>query len=185
MVASDFFSDDSTDSPTFNIDTGGVAFDRLIFEAVEYVDGPVDRPDSSDYFLKGLEVSGPDAFVFGHDEPVVIPLTDILANDSDLDGDSIRITYVFGEEEGDARIEGDNVIFDLPEDFSGLNSFQYQITDDKGGFDTATVNVLVNPAPVSVSSITLDVDSQSVEEGDSFFYSVALDAVPMPRRYSI
>ncbi|WP_418642683.1 Ig-like domain-containing protein [Vibrio chaetopteri] len=175
LVASDFFSDDSTNSPTFNIDTGGVAFDRLIFEAVEYVDGPVDRPDSSDYFLKGLEVSGSDAFVFGHDEPVVIPLTDILANDSDLDGDSIRITYVFGEDEGDARIEGDNVIFDLPEGFSGLNSFQYQITDDKGGFDTATVNVLVNPAPVSVSSITIDVDSQSVEEGDSFLYSVTLD----------
>ncbi|GAL20739.1 T1SS secreted agglutinin RTX [Vibrio maritimus] len=175
MVASDFFSDDSTNSPTFNIDTGGVAFDRLIFEAVEYVDGPIDGPDSSDYFLKGLEVSGPDAFVFGHDEPVVIPLTDILANDSDLDGDSIRITYVFGEEEGDARIEGDNVIFDLPEGFSGLNSFQYQITDDKGGFDTATVNVLVNPAPVSVSGIALDVDTQSVEEGDSFLYSVTLD----------
>lgn len=118
---------------------------------------------------------GAGAYVFDYNEPVVIPLSEILANDDAVDGDDIRVTYVFGETEGDARIEGDNVIFDLPEGFSGRAEFQYQITDDKGGFDSATVDVLVNPAPVSVDTIEFDAQTNSVVEGQDFVYEVTLD----------
>ncbi|MCG9625603.1 VCBS domain-containing protein [Vibrio mediterranei] len=173
LVASDYFNNESGNKGTFDIETGGFAYDTLVFESVDFTGGPARGTDSSDYFLQGIEVVGAGAYVFDHDEPVVIPLSEILSNDDAVDGDDIRITYVFGETQGDARIEGDNVIFDLPEGFAGRTEFQYQITDDKGGFDTATVNVLVNPGPISVSG--LEIDTASVEEGESFSYNVTLD----------
>ena len=175
LVASDHFYNDSGHKGSFDIETNGSAFDTLVFESVDFTGGPARGTDSSDYFLQGIQIVGAGAYVFDHDEPVVIPLSEILSNDSDVDGDSVRITYVFGETEGDARIEGDNVIFDLPEDFSGRTEFQYQITDDKGGFDTATVNVLVNPAPIGVGSVELNLDADSVIEGENLSYLVTLD----------
>ncbi|MCL9777310.1 tandem-95 repeat protein [Vibrio sp. S4B1] len=175
LVASDHFNNDSGHKGSFEIETNGAAFDRLVFESVDFTDGPARGNDSSDYFLQGIQVVGAGAYVFEHDEPVVIPLSEILANDSDINGDDVRITYVFGETEGDARIEGGNVIFDLPEDFSGRTEFQYQITDDKGGFDSATVNVLVNPAPVNLSSVAFSLGDDSALEGESLSYLVTLD----------
>ncbi|MCG9789708.1 VCBS domain-containing protein [Vibrio mediterranei] len=173
LVASDYFHNESGNKGTFDIETGGFAYDKLVFESVDFTGGPARGTDSSDYFLQGIEVVGAGAYVFDHDEPVVIPLSELLSNDDAVDGDDIRITYVFGETQGDARIEGDNVIFDLPEGFAGRTEFQYQITDDKGGFDTATVNVLVNPGPISVSGF--EIGTASVEEGESFSYNVTLD----------
>ncbi|USE02624.1 VCBS domain-containing protein [Vibrio sp. SCSIO 43133] len=173
LVASDYFHNESGNKGTFDIETGGFAYDKLVFESVDFTGGPARGTDSSDYFLQGIEVVGAGAYVFDHDEPVVIPLSELLSNDDAVDGDDIRITYVFGETQGDARIEGGNVIFDLPEGFAGRTEFQYQITDDKGGFDTATVNVLVNPGPISVSGF--EIGTASVEEGESFSYNVTLD----------
>ncbi|MGR5440868.1 VCBS domain-containing protein, partial [Vibrio mediterranei] len=173
LVASDYFNNESGNKGTFDIETGGFAYDTLVFESVDFTGGPARGTDSSDYFLQGIEVVGAGAYVFDHDEPVVIPLSEILSNDDAVDGDDIRITYVFGETQGDARIEGGNVIFDLPEGFAGRTEFQYQITDDKGGFDTATVNVLVNPGPISVNGF--EIGTASVEEGESFSYNVTLD----------
>ncbi|MFC5080453.1 Calx-beta domain protein [Vibrio thalassae] len=173
LVASDYFHNESGNKGTFDIETGGFAYDKLVFESVDFTGGPARGTDSYDYFLQGIEVVGAGAYVFDHDEPVVIPLSELLSNDDAVDGDDIRITYVFGETQGDARIEGGNVIFDLPEGFAGRTEFQYQITDDKGGFDTATVNVLVNPGPISVSGF--EIGTASVEEGESFSYNVTLD----------
>ncbi|AYV23772.1 VCBS domain-containing protein [Vibrio mediterranei] len=173
LVASDYFHNESGNKGTFDIETGGFAYDKLVFESVDFTGGPARGTDSSDYFLQGIEVVGAGAYVFDHDEPVVIPLSELLSNDDAVDGDDIRITYVFGETQGDARIEGGNVIFDLPEGFAGRTEFQYQITDDKDGFDTATVNVLVNPGPISVSGF--EIGTASVEEGESFSYNVTLD----------
>nr|WP_277948700.1 tandem-95 repeat protein [Vibrio sp. 10N.286.49.B1] len=175
LVASDYFYNDSGNKGSFDIETDGAAFDSLVFESVDFTEGPARGNDSSDYFLQGIEVVGAGAYVFEHNEPVVIPLSEILTNDSDLDGDSLRVTYVFGESTGDARIEGENVIFDLPDGFSGRADFEYQVTDDKGGFDSATVNVLVNPEPVAVSDIAVAVDS--VTEGDTLTYTVTLDDI--------
>ncbi|MCJ2378977.1 Ig-like domain-containing protein [Vibrio sp. ZSDZ34] len=144
--------------------------------SVTFDDG---RSNTSPNANNDATANGSAAFEFDHDEPVIVPLADILANDSDLDGDSLRITYVFGETVGDARIENGNVIFDLPEGFSGDAEFQYQITDDKGGFDTAMVKVLVNPAPTQpdIGSVTLD--TESVIEGESLVYSVNLGEVAL------
>jgi hypothetical protein len=175
LVASDYFSNDEGSAGIFNIDSGGFAFDRIEFEAVEFTEGEARGDDSSDYFLQGVSFDGADAYVFTQGQEVRIPLSEILANDSDPDGHSFNVSSVFGESLGDAYIDGDDVVFVLPDEFTGDAQFQYQITDEQGGTDTATVNVLINPAPVAVDTIAFDADSNDVIEGDSFIYNVTLN----------
>ncbi|GAL20737.1 T1SS secreted agglutinin RTX [Vibrio maritimus] len=121
--------------------------------------------------MQGVSFDGADAYVFSQDQEVRIPLSEILANDSDPDGHSFSVTDIFGESLGDAYIDGDDVVFELPDDFVGSAQFQYEITDERGGTDTAIVSVLINPAPVMVESIT----TQDVDEGQPLVYSVTLD----------
>nr|WP_239670934.1 Calx-beta domain-containing protein [Vibrio variabilis] len=99
----------------------------------------------------------------------------MLANDSDPDGHSFSVTSIFDESLGDAYIDGDDVVFELPGEFTGNAQFQYQITDERGGTDTATVSVLINPTPIAVDTITFNADNNDVTEGDSFVYNVTLD----------
>jgi len=77
---------------------------------------------------------------------LAIAATDILANDTDIDGDTITLTGVdaSADTHGTVSLDADgNVIF-VPEDgFSGDASFTYTISDGNGGTDTATVNVNV------------------------------------------
>ncbi|MGF1770680.1 Ig-like domain-containing protein [Vibrio wakamikoensis] len=175
LIASDYFSNEEGNAGIFNIDTGGFAFDRIEFEAVEFTDGAARGNDSSDYFLQGVSFDGADAYVFAQGQEVRIPLSEILANDSDPDGHSFSVTSIFGESLGDAYIDGNDVVFELPDEFIGNAQFQYQITDERGGTDTATVSVLINPAPVAVDIIAFEADNNDVTEGDSFIYNVTLD----------
>ncbi|MGH9921324.1 MAG: tandem-95 repeat protein, partial [Nitrososphaerales archaeon] len=77
----------------------------------------------------------------------------VLSNDSDVDGDSLTVTSVTDPPNGSAIINGNGTITYTPTgDYNGPDSFDYTISDDNGGFDTATVNVIVEPmndAPVA------------------------------------
>ncbi|EGU34196.1 hypothetical protein VII00023_19049, partial [Vibrio ichthyoenteri ATCC 700023] len=97
-------------------------------------------------------------------------------NDSDIDNDTIRITYVYGETQGEAYIKDGMIYFELNETFVGNTTFEYQITDDKGGFDSATVNVIVNPAPNDAIVNEVQLLSNSVEEGNDLAFKVTLDS---------
>ena len=79
-------------------------------------------------------------------------LIDVLANDSDLEGDSLSIASVGSAANGTVAIESGQVRYTPNADFNGNDSFTYTISDGNGGTDTATVNVLVTPvndAPVA------------------------------------
>ncbi len=104
----------------------------------------------------------------------------VLANDYDLDGDSISITGTSGVN-GTAVISGGNVIFTPSAGFSGTEIFNYSITDGQGGYATGSVSISVsaasNTAPVatddlvtisSKTSITIAVlTNDSDPEGDT------------------
>ncbi|WP_270019388.1 Ig-like domain-containing protein [Vibrio sp. LaRot3] len=172
---------------TFDSDAlGGVAFDSIVFEAVDFVDEPARGSDSSDYFLTGFTASSSGAYAANQGEEFSIPITELLGNDADPDGDNIRFTHVSEVNNADIRIEDGMVYIDLDDDFTGPTSFDYVITDDKGGFSEATVSIIVNPLPqpVAVDGVTLLDDS--VQEGDNLVYQVALKDGPLEEgRYDV
>ena len=73
-------------------------------------------------------------------------LIDVLANDSDPDGDVLTITAVSVPAHGTATITGGGISYTPAAGYSGSDSFTYTISDGHGGTATAAVTVTVNPA---------------------------------------
>ncbi|MEM7057627.1 MAG: LamG-like jellyroll fold domain-containing protein, partial [Pseudomonadota bacterium] len=79
-----------------------------------------------------------------------IAMADLLANDSDADGDTLSITAVSG-----ATIDGTEIVFNAST--VGTDGFTYTISDGRGGTDTADVEVVVTeptagPTPILVTN---------------------------------
>jgi large repetitive protein len=75
---------------------------------------------------------------------------DVLANDSDLDGDTLAVTTPSpSAAHGTVSCLGGGTCTYTPDpDYKGSDSFQYAISDGQGGTDTATVSVTVTPENV-------------------------------------
>ena len=76
----------------------------------------------------------------------------VLANDSDPDGDTLTISAVTPPANGSAVIVGGQVRYTPTIGYLGPDSFTYTITDGQGGSATATVRVTValpNRAPIA------------------------------------
>jgi hypothetical protein len=70
---------------------------------------------------------------------------DVLANDSDADGDLLSITQAEAAH-GSVTIEADGTLTYTPDaDFSGSDTITYTVGDGNGGQDTASVNLFVDP----------------------------------------
>ncbi|MEL7070430.1 MAG: Ig-like domain-containing protein [Cyanobacteria bacterium J06581_3] len=78
---------------------------------------------------------------------------DVLANDTDADGDSLSLTAVSSAQNGTAAIVNNQVVYTPAIDFVGNAQFTYSVSDGNGGTDSATVSVSVtaaaNIAPVA------------------------------------
>jgi hypothetical protein len=88
------------------------------------------------------------------DTPVTI---DVLANDTDVDGDVLTVPSVTDPPHGTAEINPDNSITYTPDaGFTGTDTFDYTVDDGNGGTDTATVTITVTESPpeLTVTSIT-------------------------------
>src|SRR5690606_13534356 len=87
----------------------------------------------------------------------------VLANDSDVENDVLSISAATDGTNGTVTHDGTSVTYTPDADFNGSDSFTYTVSDGNGGFDTATVNVTVNPVndnPVAADdSFTGDEDS--------------------------
>jgi len=89
-------------------------------------------------------VANDDSAATQQDVPVVI---DVLANDTDVDGDILAVSAVTQGAYGSVDINLDNTVTYTPyTGFSGSDSFTYTASDGMGGTDTATVSISVNPA---------------------------------------
>jgi VCBS repeat-containing protein len=136
MPNPDFFG---TDTFTYNIDdelignTSGLA-------TVTVTVNPVNDPP----------VAVDDGATTNEDTAVVI---DLLANDSDVDGDSLNVTVIGAASNGTVVDNGDGTVTYTPDpDYNGPDSFTYTVSDGTVT-DTATVNVTVDPVndpPVAV-----------------------------------
>jgi CshA-type fibril repeat protein len=84
-----------------------------------------------------------DAATTPENRPVSI---DVLANDSDADGDALEVASVSPSADGSVRINPDGTVRFRPDaHFTGRATFTYTVEDGNGGATTATVTVTVTP----------------------------------------
>ena len=102
-------------------------------------------------------------------------LIDVLANDTDIEGDALRVESVTAPSHGSARISSSGGVEYAPEaDWHGSDRFTYTVADGNGGTAEAEVVVAVsavNDAPVAVGAIP----DQALDEGAG---PVTLDLAP-------
>lgn len=83
---------------------------------------------------------------------------DVLANDDDVDGDPLSAVVSDGPENGAVTETAGGLTYTPDSNFSGDDSFTYEVSDGDGGTDTATVDVTVTPVtdpPSGAGSVTL------------------------------
>jgi hypothetical protein len=79
---------------------------------------------------------------------VTIP---VLANDTEVDGDALVITSVFGAHGGSLTISGGSVVYKPRLGFMGTDNFSYVVSDGKGGNATGTVTVVVRSLRITIT----------------------------------
>lgn len=82
---------------------------------------------------------------------------DVLANDSDVDGDMLTITAVGSTDNGGTvSTDGSTVSYSPAGGFSGTETFGYDIADGNGGIASATVTVTVIPTATNQAPVAED-----------------------------
>ncbi|HHF0480736.1 TPA: tandem-95 repeat protein [Vibrio antiquarius] len=109
-----------------------------------------------------------DAIQTDEDSQVVI---DVLANDSDIEGDDLSITSAFvSEKQGIVEIVDGKLVFTPAENFNGNATISYTISDGELE-DEAQVSVTVN----SVNDAPIALNDATITEEDT---SVTIDVLP-------
>jgi len=119
-------------------------------------------------------------------------LVDVLANDSDDDGNTLSVASVTQGENGSVQLTGGSVFYTPDANFAGTDVFTYTATDGNGGISSARVTMIVTgeeDAPTAVND-TLDtveagsgkieidlISNDSDADGDSISITSVSDAL--------
>ena len=136
-------------------------------------------------------VANDDTAATREDTPAVT--IDVLANDTDIDNDTLTVTAVSQGTNGSVTINPDSTLSYKPNaNFYGSDVFTYTISDDKALTNTAKVNVTVkavNDAPRFTSTplteatvdalYTYDVNAADPDAGDTLTYSLTIKSAGM------
>lgn len=107
------------------------------------------------------DVANESGYTTHEDQPIAITLADLLANDSDVEGDALSIISVLDPVNGSVRIEGGQAIFTPRADYFGNGGFSYVVSDGHGGSTTGTITLTVLPEgdlPIAVSDSGWTID---------------------------
>ncbi len=164
-LAPDVNGDDGSDLLT------GIRFLQFTDGLVAINEAPVGVPDALP------DAGDPDLL---EDNPVVIDVADLLANDSDPDGDDLVVTAVTDAVNGSVSFNKDTqtVTFTPAEDFNGEAGFTYKIVDLTEGAqltadnEAVAVPVTLTIAPVNDPPVARDdvfsTDEDSAISGNVF-----------------
>jgi Ca2+-binding RTX toxin-like protein len=86
-------------------------------------------------------VANTDSATTAPNTAVTLEASTLLANDTDANGDSLSLTEVSNAVDGSVTFSNGNVIFTPSTNFTGNASFNYSISDGKGGTSSANVSV--------------------------------------------
>jgi Ca2+-binding RTX toxin-like protein len=131
-------------------DVNGDGFDDLIIGA-KYADPNGISIAGQSYVVFGQgttptnqpPVANADSATTAQNTAVTIAASTLLANDTDANGDRLSLTGVSNAVNGSVTFSNGNVIFTPSTNFTGNASFDYSISDGKGGTSSANVSVAV------------------------------------------
>ena len=124
-----------SDSFSYTISDGSATADATVNITVNAVN---DTPIAND-----------DSATLQEDSNITI---DVLANDSDIDGDNLTVTAVTNPSNGSAVIENNKIVYTPNANYYGEDSFGYTISDNQGAQTTGSVTLnitSVNDAPIA------------------------------------
>ncbi|HWU86734.1 MAG TPA: Ig-like domain-containing protein, partial [Kofleriaceae bacterium] len=102
-----------------------------------------------------------DTFAATEDMPFVQTHAALLANDTDVDGDTLRVTAVSNPTHGTVVMTGTNVTFTPAANYNGAATFQYTITD---GTATASATVTLNISGINDPPVATDDTATTLED---------------------
>lgn len=119
---------------------------------------------------------GDDSFVTDEDKAIIIAATDLLNNDSDVEGDILSLISVSDATNGTVVInQGGDVSFTPTANYFGNASFRYTVSDGNGGVSSATVTLAVNAVNDAVI-IGQPIADQQIEEDGVWTYTLPMDS---------
>lgn len=96
------------------------------------------------------------------DSVVIIAKAALMANDSDIDGDTLTVVGFSQPQYGTLVDHGYGTLYYTPSaQFIGSDSFTYTVSDGNGGLHSATVSLMVTPAPITVLSGSMSPDTST------------------------
>jgi Ca2+-binding RTX toxin-like protein len=111
-------------------------------------------------------VANTDSATTAQNTAVTLEASTLLANDTDANGDRLSLTGVSNAVNGSVTFSNSNVIFTPSTNFTGNASFNYSISDGKGGTASGLVNVTVDPVVGTVQNGTKDNDTLTGNAGN-------------------
>ncbi|MEE2933475.1 MAG: tandem-95 repeat protein, partial [Pseudomonadota bacterium] len=127
--------------------------------------------------------ANPDSITVTEDTPLSFQASELIANDTDLDGDTLTVTAVSGGENGSVSLVDGVVTYSPRANYNGRDSFSYSVSDGQGGVSEGSVSVTVsavNDTPIApATAVTLDEDTSwsgilaaTDVDGDQLNYSL-------------
>jgi hypothetical protein len=123
-----------------------------------YVTPVNDAPEALDDLFEATQQGDP----IREDNPIVISVERLLANDIERDGETLSVVAVGASHGGNARLlENNTVLFEPSANFNGEAWFNYRISDGHGGSDWARATIVyqaVNDRPIARDDHYSDAD---------------------------
>ncbi|MGN6109549.1 MAG: tandem-95 repeat protein, partial [Kofleriaceae bacterium] len=115
--------------------------------------------------VNDVPVAVDDSLATDEDVALVTPHTTLLANDTDVDGDTLTITQVGNAVNGTVATAGTQITFTPTQDFVGDASYEYTVSDGTATA-TATVRIAVggvNDPPVAVDDAVTTAEDTPID----------------------